>query len=121
MRYLIITVLVSFTILSFGQKPEPSLYIQKTVQNITIDGILNETVWQQTEKANDFYISTPIDTSYARSKTEVMLTYDDKNLYVAAVCYDEIPGEYIIQILQKGENDETYRIGALRLFRGCRI
>jgi len=101
LRYLIITVLVSFTILSFGQKPEPSLYIQKTVQNITIDGILNETVWQQTEKANDFYISTPIDTSYARSKTEVMLTYDDKNLYVAAVCYDEIPGEYIIQSLKR--------------------
>jgi hypothetical protein len=101
LRYLIITVLVSFTILSFGQKPEPSLYIQKTVQNITIDGILNETVWQQTEKANDFYISTPIDTSYAKSKTEVMLTYDDKNLYIAAVCYDEIPGEYIIQSLKR--------------------
>lgn len=101
LRYLIITVLVSFTILSFGQKPEPSLYIQKTVQNITIDGILNETVWQQAEKAKDFFISTPIDTAFAKSKTEVMLTYDDKNLYIAAVCYDEIPGEYIIQSLKR--------------------
>jgi hypothetical protein len=87
--------------LSFGQKPEPVLHIQKTEQAITVDGILNETVWQQAEKAKDFFISTPIDTAFAKSKTEVMLTYDDKNLYIAAVCYDEIPGEYIIQSLKR--------------------
>ena len=68
--------------LSFGQKPEPVLHIQKTEQAITVDGILNETVWQQAEKAKDFFISTPIDTAFAKSKTEVMLTYDDKNLYI---------------------------------------
>ena len=85
----------------FGQNREPSIHIRKTTQSITVDGVLNETVWQQTEKAKDFFISTPIDTAFAKSKTEVMLTYDDKNLYVAAVCYDEIPGEYIIQSLKR--------------------
>jgi len=39
----------------------------------------------------------------------------------SATTWTKDTGEYIIQILQKGENDETYRIGALRLFRGCRI
>ena len=85
----------------FGQNREPSIHIRKTTQSITVDGVLNETVWQQAEKAKDFFISTPIDTAFAKSKTEVMLTYDDKNIYVAAVCYDEIPGEYIIQSLKR--------------------
>jgi len=62
---------------------------------------LSEGVWQQTAKAGDFYISTPIDTAYAQTKTEVMLTYDDKNIYVAAICYDELPGDYVIQSLKR--------------------
>lgn len=84
-----------------AQKPVPSMSIHKTAEKIKVDGRLEEAVWQNTNRASDFYISTPIDTAYAETKTEVMVTYDDKNLYVAAICYDEIEGDNIIQSLKR--------------------
>lgn len=88
-------------IVALAQKPRPTLSIHKTQEKIKVDGRLDEAVWEKSERTGDFYISTPIDTAYAESKTEVMMTYDDKNIYVAAICYDEIPGENIIQSLKR--------------------
>ena len=86
---------------ALAQKPLPSITIKKTTEKITLDGQLNEAVWSQLDRGSQFYISIPIDTAYAKSKTEVMVTYDDKNIYVAAICYDEIPGDYVIQSLKR--------------------
>ena len=72
-----------------------------TSEKVVIDGLLTEAVWSNSEKVSEFYISTPIDTAYAKSKTEVMMTYDDKNIYIAAICYDDLPGDYIIQSLKR--------------------
>ncbi len=98
----IFLLILSYSFFSvFAQKPTPSFTITETKDKITIDGILNEQVWKIGNKAADFYISTPIDTAYAKSKTEVMVTYDAKNIYVAAICYDELPGDYVIQSLKR--------------------
>ena len=51
--------------------------------------------------AKDFQQTFPFDSSLAAASTEVMLTYDDKNLYVAAICYDELEGDYVIQSLKR--------------------
>lgn len=93
--FLIIQLVVAQT------KQSPSLSIAKTNVEIKIDGVLDEVVWQQADKASDFIQVFPSDTSLAKTKTEVMLTYDDKNLYVAAICYDSIPGNYVIQSLKR--------------------
>ncbi|PCJ66899.1 MAG: hydrolase [Bacteroidetes bacterium] len=85
----------------WAQKSLPSIRIEKTSETIRIDGRLDEGVWKNMSKASDFYISTPMDTAFAKTKTEVMITYDDKNLYVAAICYDDLPGENIIQSLKR--------------------
>ena len=79
-----------------GQKPIPRLNIFQTDSKIKIDGELNESVWQNCDVATKFYQSVPVDTSYAKSKTEVMTTYDEKFLYIAAICYDTNSQPFII-------------------------
>jgi hypothetical protein len=75
--------------------------IKKTTEKIKIDGMLDEAVWTQCFVARDFHMVQPMDTSYARSKTEVMMTYDDNNIYVAAINYSEIPGKYIVESMRR--------------------
>ena len=75
--------------------------IQKAQGKITLDGKLNEADWQAADVASDFQQTFPYDTSLAATKTEVRLTYDEKNLYVAAICYDTLDGQYIIESLKR--------------------
>ncbi|MBI3234309.1 MAG: carbohydrate binding family 9 domain-containing protein, partial [Bacteroidetes bacterium] len=77
------------------------VHISQTNEKIEIDGKLNEDLWKIAEKAKDFYQVFPADTSFAKTKTEVMLAYDDKYLYVGAICYDGQPGDYVIQSLKR--------------------
>jgi len=93
---------MSLACFSQNTKEKPAIHIKKAVSEIKIDGELNETDWQNAAIAKDFFQSFPADTSFAETKTEVRLTYDDKNLYVAAHCYDEFPEkDYIIQSLKR--------------------
>lgn len=85
----------------FGQKPLPSLNISKASTEIKIDGELLEGAWKDCEIAQDFYQSVPVDTTYANTKTEVRVTYDEKYLYISAICYDTIQKPYIIQSLKR--------------------
>lgn len=75
--------------------------IQKTQEKIQLDGKLEESTWKYAQKATDFWQSFPYDTSYCKSKTEAMMTYDDNFLYVAAICYDSLDGEYVVQSLKR--------------------
>ncbi|MGB0850836.1 MAG: hydrolase, partial [Bacteroidia bacterium] len=85
MRKLLLLLFSGIGLVTLAQKPRPTLSIHKTQEKIKVDGLLDEDVWKNSERTGDFYISTPIDTAYAQSKTEVMMTYDDKNIYVAAI------------------------------------
>ena len=83
--------------------------IQKTNEEITIDGRLDESAWQKSEVADAFHRVLPIDTGYATAKTTVRLTYDDKNLYFAVKCFESMQGENIVESLRRdfefGKND----------------
>lgn len=82
-------------------KPTPALHIKKATSKIIIDGELNEPDWQTAETAKDFFQNFPADTSFALIKTEAFVTYNDENFYVAAICYDSIKGDYVIQSLKR--------------------
>ncbi len=77
------------------------LRISKTPVEIVLDGVLNESVWETADRAKDFWQFSPVDSIPAISKTEVMLTFDEENLYVAAILHDTIPGDYIIGSLRR--------------------
>jgi len=77
------------------------VHIFKTDKPIKIDGIFDEEPWNTAEIKGKFHRVTPVDTGYAIAQTEVMVTYDESNLYVAAICYDPTPGKRPIQSLRR--------------------
>lgn len=80
----------------------PTLHIKKAVDAISIDGKLLEQSWKLADKAGNFWQSFPYDTSHALTRTEVMVTFDQKNLYVAAVCFDAFPQkDFVVQSLKR--------------------
>ena len=76
---------------------------------IKIDGTPDEADWQVANKATDFYMVLPYDTSYSVARSEVMMAFDDKAFYVAFIFYDSIPGKRPVESLRRdfmfGNND----------------
>ncbi|MFN4079658.1 MAG: DUF5916 domain-containing protein [Saprospiraceae bacterium] len=58
----------------------------KTSDAVRIDGLLDEVVWSTAPPVRNFRYQFPVDTGYTRFDTEVRICFDDKNLYIAAVC-----------------------------------
>lgn len=75
------------------------LSIKKATSIIKIDGVLDEKAWKGIEMKTNFQQNFPYDTSKAIMQTEVYTTFDDDNLYVAAICYQ--PKKYIVQSLKR--------------------
>lgn len=90
-------------VLCFSAIPDTlkRITIFRTPSTIKIDGVIEEEAWLKAEKAHSFWQQYPFDSSYAATKTEAMLTYDDEFLYVAAVCYDETEGDFVVQSLKR--------------------
>ncbi|MBG0861119.1 MAG: carbohydrate binding family 9 domain-containing protein [Bacteroidales bacterium] len=75
--------------------------IRQTHEEITIDGILDEESWGQAERTGKFQRVTPTDTGYAIAQTVAMVTYDELNFYIAAICYDPTPGKRPVESLRR--------------------
>ena len=84
-------------------------HVKKMQGEITIDGKLDEPDWLNAQKATPFYLVLPIDTGLPVQQSEVMMTFDNKALYMAFVFYDTIPGKRIMQSFRRdfafGVND----------------
>lgn len=70
------------------EKAKP-ITIPKTSVGIVIDGKVDEELWKQAAVFKDFYQTYPGDNTPASKPTEVLMMYDEKNLYVAFKCWDE--------------------------------
>ena len=62
-------------------------HMTEKVDEIIVDGILNEDTWNQAQIGTDFWQKVPYYEENADPRTEIQLSYDDKNLYIAAKCY----------------------------------
>jgi len=84
-------------------------YVKKATADIQVDGILDEADWQLAQKADNFYLVLPVDTGFPQQKSEVMMTYDNKALYMAFVFHDTVPGKRIMESFRRdfifGNND----------------
>jgi len=79
-----------------------TLQLKKASDKINLDGILSEQAWVEADVADAFHQSRPNDQNAAYSKTEAKVTYDDKFLYIGAVCYNSIEtGDYVVQSLKR--------------------
>lgn len=75
------------------------LRIKKAVSHIQVDGIIDEESWQQAAVAKDFWLKFPRDSERASKETEVRMTYDERFLYISAVCKDT--NYYVVQTLKR--------------------
>jgi hypothetical protein len=67
----------------------PQMAIFRASGAIQIDGLLDDAGWKDAAKAGNFAEHNPGDQTKPEVDTEVMLAYDDANLYVAWLCYDD--------------------------------
>ncbi|MBI2967401.1 MAG: carbohydrate binding family 9 domain-containing protein [Bacteroidetes bacterium] len=101
-QYIILSVIVFFNAPVIAQNNNiPIYHLKKATGSIIIDGDMSEPDWQGAEVASGFFQNYPYDTAFALSRTEVRATYDDKNIYFSAVCYDSLPGDNIIRSLKR--------------------
>ncbi len=101
--------LMSLPLFSQKRNEAYQLPIRKASSAISIDGAMDDPAWQDAAIATDFYMILPMDTSYAKVRTDVRMAYDDHALYIIAVCYHALPGPYIVESLRRdfsfGKND----------------
>ena len=87
------------------------LHVKKANSSIKIDGLISEPDWEQAEKATDFRLVLPVDTGRAKSKSEVVMTYDDKAFYLGITFFDTVPGKRIMESYRRdfvfGNNDNV--------------
>jgi len=92
MRYLFLIFLLCGSVTAFTQAPAAiplkNITAVRTKVAPKIDGLIKDSVWQQTEPATGFIINSPDYGKPASLRTEVWLLYDDEALYVAAKNYD---------------------------------
>ena len=73
----------------FKPNVKPELNIPKlNPGKIKIDGIINESVWENAAIANNFTEIGPGDNVKPEVETDVRIFYDDENIYFAYTCYE---------------------------------
>jgi hypothetical protein len=75
------------------------LNIQKASSPIAVDGKMDEKTWKEAEVASNFFMITPMDTSFSKVKTEVRMSYDEEQLYLYVINYHASDGPYMVEPL----------------------
>lgn len=68
----------------------------KVEKGPAIDGVLDDAAWQSGNPVSDFVQHEPNEGQPATERTEVIVLYDAKNLYVGAKCYDSDPSGILV-------------------------
>lgn len=96
-KYCITICLGLYATIIFGQDAPISSATALQGEGPIIDGdILNDEAWQGVAPITDLVQQMPNYGLPASEKTEVRIAYDDKNIYVSAVCYDNSPSELVV-------------------------
>lgn len=100
-HYLSLLFLIVCSISTYGQKKV--LYAKSITDNITIDGKINEGIWETASVATDFVMyepdnGKPISTD---KKTDVKVLYDNNAIYIAALLYDNNPAKIKTEITNR--------------------
>jgi len=93
MKHILILFLVFVNTLLFSQQTPKELKALKIEKSPTIDGVLNEPFWQNTDTAKDFVMFEPESGGPEREnkKTTVKIAYDNEAIYFGVTLYDDTP------------------------------
>ena len=73
-----------------SERELPRMSAHRTSEEIKVDGVLDEPVWQSVEPIRQLYQIQPDQGEPATEQSEVRILYDDKKLYFGFVFYDEM-------------------------------
>ena len=110
-KTVLLVVMCTWAAFSWSQKKNAQyqLNIQKATGPITIDGVGDEPAWLDTDVAKDFFMVLPMDDGPAVNTSEIRMAYDDKNIYLLAIFYNEQKGKNFVESLRRdfsfGKND----------------
>lgn len=82
---------------------EKSVRIVRTTAPPTIDGVLDDAVWQSAATVDDLHEIQPTEYADASERTVIYLLYDDDAIYIGAQMYDSEPELITDRILRQGE------------------
>ena len=108
---LLYSLLVLFLI---GSAAAETVKVVPCTEKITIDGKLSEKVWQRKADVEKFYLFGPAGENFQPVKTKVFLTYDNRNVYVAARC--EEPDMKKLILTAKKNDEPAWKDDSLEIF-----
>ena len=85
---------------SFAQVTKKEVFVKYINEEITIDGVLNESAWSSAKPATNFFQYFPTDTAQAKRQAEIRFLFDDKNLYVGIKVHAK-GKDYVIPSLRR--------------------
>jgi hypothetical protein len=71
-----------------------------------IDGVLDDPVWSQAVVLTELVQSEPDEGQPVSERTEVRVLYDDRAIYVGAICYDSEPERIVATVLRRDESND---------------
>jgi len=87
----------------FSAMSQRTYEIQRFDVELTIDGSLDEAVWEKTNVATDFTVNSPQFGAQSNFKSEYRLFYDDNALYIGAKFYDPKPDSVSYTLSQRDD------------------
>ncbi len=78
-------------------------------ENISIDGELNESIWQKAEAATDFVMFDPDNGKSIPStkKSDIKVIYDNEAIYIGAMLNDDEPNKIMKEITQRDDDGSS--------------
>jgi hypothetical protein len=73
----------------------------RSTDEISVDGVLDEETWINAGVAKDFHMIQPMDTALAEAKTEVRVAYDDNNFYISAECFIKSRDDIVVASMKR--------------------
>ncbi|MDF1696572.1 MAG: DUF5916 domain-containing protein [Saprospiraceae bacterium] len=116
MKYRTLTLLFLFLSNSIFLSAQLSVRTMTAVRidgQLTIDGILNEKEWSQSDVATGFTQTEPVYNVPPSQKTEVRILYNDKGIYVGATMYDTDPDNILKELSPRDQRGNTDWFGVV--------
>jgi hypothetical protein len=86
------------------------IHAVQLIDEIRIDGRLNEPAWEAVAFQGDFLQREPNEGAKATERTEIGVLYDDRNIYLGIKYFDSAPGKIIAREMRRDAivDDDDY-------------